>query len=219
MISYCTTLKDRTDHLAETLPKTMEGMAPTDELIILDYGSKSPDQVRKVVHELAGADRRVSLYRYETRYWRVAHAKNVAHRMGIHHILCNLDADNWVPAGFSAFLCETVNDKTIVAGSPRKDRRSGSDGRIAITDELFNKIGGYDLRMEVWGCDATDLKIRAARAGAVMRFVQVDEFLDHDDSLREISDYNIQFLMDNNANAAVNPNLGEYGLINVRRVL
>lgn len=219
MISYCTALKDRIEHLVQTLPKTMAAMTPTDELVIMDYGSKSPDKVRHEVRRVTEGDSRVSLYRYETRYWRVGHAKNITHRMGLNHVLCNLDADNWVTEGFSNYLRETVDAKTIVAARPRSDRRSGSDGRIAITDELFHTIGGYDERMEVWGCDATDLKIRAARAGAVTRFVQIDEFLDHGDELRDVSEYNVQFLMDNNAKYTINPNHGPYGLKNIRRVL
>lgn len=219
MISYCTTLKDRIEHLVQTLPKTVAAMTPTDELIIMDYGSASPDVVRARVKEVAAGDRRVFLYRYETRYWRVAHAKNITHRMGINHILCNLDADNWITEGFSEYLRENVNDDLIVAARPRIDRRSGSDGRIALTDSLFNRIGGYDERMEVWGCDATDLKCRACRTGAATKFVQIEEFLDHDDGLRNVTEYNVQFLMDNNAKYAINPNHGSYGLTNIRRVL
>lgn len=212
MISYCMAIKDRAEQLAATLPLTLANMEPDDELCILDYGSWNQKDLKEVLCDFQ--DHRITASRYESLYWRVAHAKNMAHMMSSFEILCNLDADNWVGPGFSKKLHEIVEGDVIARPVPRTDRRAGSDGRIAMTRQLFGLLGGYDERMERWGYDASDIKARAEEAGARLVDIEVEDFIDHEDSLRDsrgLSTHNARFFKSNMAKRIVNPNGDRYG--------
>src|SRR5436190_6150319 len=77
-ISYCTTCRNRIEHLQQTLPRTLSALRDGDELVILDYGSAEP--MRPVVARFCHPA--IQLYRIaQTPRFRVAHAKNVAHRL------------------------------------------------------------------------------------------------------------------------------------------
>ncbi len=118
--------------------------------------------------ELAEPIRRGQLTYYRadgfTRF-RMAHAKNVAHRLATAEIVCNLDADNFLGAGFAEFLMETFSpEKRIFVRSPL---RGGSGGRIAFWKRDFFALGGYDERMSSgWGFEDKDIIARACLAGA-----------------------------------------------------
>jgi hypothetical protein len=213
-------IKDRAEHLAITLPLTLAHMEADDELNIIDYGSGNRNELKAVLTEWP--DSRINASRYETIYWRVAHAKNLAHMMATHRILCNLDADNWVRPGFSLMLSNLVDGDRMARPVQRTDRRAGGDGRIAMTREAFTILGGYDERMERWGYDASDIKARAEAAGMTLMDITVDEFMDHDDNLRDsrgLSTYNARFLKNNLATGLVNPNAGRYGQGNLVPIL
>lgn len=180
-ISFCTTCRDRTAHLQQTLPRTLKALREDDELVILDYGSAVP--IRSVV--MSARHPGLRLYRVsETARFRMAHAKNVAHRLATGDFLVNLDADNFLAAGYVTWL-----RATLAAGSnviTYSEAWGGGGGRLGLPRAAFVALGGYDERFDGWGFDDDDLLERARRHGlmAVRTPVELVEFIPHDDFLR-----------------------------------
>jgi Sulfotransferase domain len=105
----------------------------------------------------------------------MAHAKNMAHRLGIAEgadILVNLDADNFTGSNFSKYVAErfeSFNDESFLYANinrndPNKPPR-GCSGRIAVTPNSFINSGGYDEKYETWSPDDKDFNLRLRRLG------------------------------------------------------
>jgi Sulfotransferase domain len=198
-IAFCTTCKNRTQHLEKTLPKNL--LDNQDYLnckfVILDYNSTDHllDYLKRN-HQGAIDSGRLVVYSYrEPTPFRVAHAKNMAHRLGILEgadILVNLDADNFTGQGFAAFVAEQFQEKEdiflwsrmIQEGPDRLPR--GINGRIAAPVKAFLQVGGYDERFAVWSPDDKDFNLRLRRSG--YRGHEIERrFLDcvrHNDKMR-----------------------------------
>lgn len=188
-ISYCTTCKGRLHHLKETLPANLAAEAgnPNVEFVVLDYGSDDGlgDWIRQnFAHEIETG--RLRYARSEQEYFRMAHAKNMAHRLATGDILCNLDADNFVPQYFSKWLGEQfdrephaivttqaighldlIKERTgrVLRGLPPTMEIGGIGGRIAVRKEDFYRLGGYNEKIEGWGPDDLQFALRACDAG------------------------------------------------------
>lgn len=168
----------RTHHLKETLPQNLRESSGVDaEFVVLNYNS--PDDL----HDWITTDPEMQKYiksgrlRYgrttEPEHFHMSHAKNMAHRMATGDVLCNVDADNSIGVGFSAFLeAQFSKDMNIVMNPshgvsrhfPPEER--GFFGRIAISAGNFHLIGGYDEEFQGWGGEDNDL-IRRAKANGV----------------------------------------------------
>ena len=181
-ISYCTTCRNRIEHLQQTLPRSLDALRDGDELVILDYGSAEP--IKPVVARFRHPALR--LYRVaDTPRYRRAHAKNVAHLLAMGDFLVNLDADNTLTDGYVAWLTETLGaEPNAIAFS---EAWGGGGGRIGLPRAVFSALGGYDERFEGWGYEDGDLLARARGLGlpAVKAPDDLVEFITHEDSLRE----------------------------------
>ena len=118
---------------------------------------------------------------------RMAHAKNVAHRMATGDFLVNLDADNILTPEYLEWLQGVVN-----AGVPCiifTHAWGGGGGRIGLPREAFLSLGGYDERFDDWGYDDNDLLERGRRVGlkAVKTPDALVRFLRHEDALRGVN--------------------------------
>jgi hypothetical protein len=180
MIVFCTTCKGRTQHLEQTLPKNLSDNADYKncKFLILDYYSQDHlisylrtnhteeiDRGKVIVYSLMG-DRSTP--------FRMAHAKNVAHRLGILEgadILVNLDADNYTEPRFASYVAEQFNrfgDNILLwgrwnqPGSNLPHIPKGCSGRIAVSVQSFLKAGGYDEKYATWGPDDKDFHYRVA---------------------------------------------------------
>jgi len=170
-IAYCVTCKGRSQHIKMTLPANLAAAAsyPDAIFILLDYGS--PDDLLeylKASHSRDIESGRLIVYSHVTDGpFRMAHAKNMAHRLGIHEkagVLVNLDADNYVSGGFTHQVAEVfVNnpdsfmsiDKIEPGVTPR-----GVCGRIVCSAKAFMLAGGYDECFETWSPDDKDFNRR-----------------------------------------------------------
>ena len=163
MLIFATTCKNRVSHLERTLPRNLSDN-PSARFVVLDYGGT--DDLSRF------SSSRVSVYRYPyPGPFRMAHAKNMAHRLGILEgasILVNLDADNFTGSGLADFLSTRVHARTfygpgVLKGRGRKLR--GCGGRIAVTPQQFLNAGGYDEKYETWASDDKDFSLRLTRIG------------------------------------------------------
>lgn len=189
-ISYCTSCKGRLEHLKQTLPANLnaEKQNPHVEFVVLDYGDT--DGLGEWIHEHFQPEiesGRLRYARFETEYFRMAHAKNMSHRVATGDILCNVDADNFLAPNFSRWLEKTfkANPQSVVTSlaltpagvlkqrgerilkgkSPALSRDGGIGGRIAIRADNFYRLGGYDERIEGWGPDDLQFCLRARDSG------------------------------------------------------
>jgi len=179
MIVFCTTCKGRTQHLERTLPKNLDDNKDYKDakFVILDYNS-SDNLVNylKENHQKDIDSGRVVVYQYkEPVPFRMAHAKNMAHRCGILEgadILVNLDADNFTEPGFASYIAEQFNNEKDIflwalmikeEGNFRLSR--GISGRIAVSRDAFINSGGYDEKYETYSPDDKDFNARLRRMG------------------------------------------------------
>jgi sulfotransferase family protein len=215
VIVFCTTCKNRTQHLEKTLPQNLadNGDYPDCKFVILGYDSSDhllPYLQEK--HQDAIDSGRLVVYNYrDSTPFKVAHAKNMAHRLGILEgadILVNLDADNFTGPGFARYIadqfeirwgaCEPSGKgldafgerdiflwaRMITEGPDRLPR--GINGRLVVPRKAFLLAGGYDERFAVWSPDDKDFNLRVRRLGYQAR--EIDRrFLDcvrHNDKMR-----------------------------------
>src|ERR1700720_317542 len=116
MIAFATTCKGRAQHIKATLPQNLADN-PNAKFILVDYASG--DDLREYLQEFHCEDissGRLVVYSYtQTGPFRMAHAKNLAHRLAIREgafILINLDADNLTGPRFDRYV-ETMFRQAI----------------------------------------------------------------------------------------------------------
>ena len=170
-IAFCTTCRNRTQHLKITLPHNLASN-PLAKFVILDYGSQDDllEYLRTVQGDAIQSGRLV-VYSYRTEGpFRMGHAKCMAHRLGILEgcdILCNLDADNYTGPGFDEYILRQFEDEGVYLwGDMIKGQMSrGINGRIVCSAQAFTKAGGYDEAFECWGSDDKDFSERLRMIG------------------------------------------------------
>lgn len=206
-VALVTTCKGRRAHVEMTLPRNIaDNTDPDSVFVLLDYNSE--DDLSEYVFRNHRADLdsgRLVYYRnQEPRLFRMAHAKNQAHRCGLlegAQILVNLDADNWAGRELSRYVrsrfsaaeddCEAIFLGT--RGNFRGPGRlisvrtpSGCSGRIAVSKQAFIHTGGYDEVFRTWSPDDKDFGMRLGNLGYSWRQIRPCflHAIEHGDSVR-----------------------------------
>jgi len=185
----------------KTLPQNLADNPDTDDLqvefVVLNYGddakqyeelrAENPDDQElqdfdyEDMNDWMMNDPRISaeiesgriLYvRSEQPKFRMAHAKNMAHRLAEGSVVCNLDADNWTGAGFAQALAMRFKKTPNIILSPSfgvsrhfPSQERGFVGRIAVKRNNFLALGGYREAYKGWGHEDTDFTRRAKMHG------------------------------------------------------
>lgn len=175
-IAFCTTCKGRLPHLIETLSKNIQDNKnyPDCIFVVVDYGYDLEIQhyVQTTFAQEIKSDK-VVFYTYpHCGKFKMAHAKNMAHRLGIYYgadILVNMDADNFTGEGFAQYLAESFekngSDSFMWSNMIQGVLPRGISGRIVVTREAFLKAGGYDEKYATWGRDDKDFNERLVALG------------------------------------------------------
>lgn len=173
-IFFVTTCKGRANHLAETLPKNISDN-PTATFVVVSYNCPTTSDYLRERHWADIMNGRLVVYQYlDPVSFRMAHAKNLAHRCGIAEgadIIVNVDADNYACSGFDEYLLEHFREsdqmfmwsRMIKDGTGRLPR--GISGRIAVTKNQFLLVGGYDEKYDTHSPDDKDFSARISRIG------------------------------------------------------
>jgi len=177
-ISFCTTCMGRLEHLKETLPQNLANTVdyPNAEFVILAYGDRKVFNWVKANFPEEIKQERIKLAYTKQEYFRMSHAKNMAHRLGDGDVLVNLDADNVLEKGFAQWLDSEFKEGShkLVRVSSRDafvERRihgkevQGIGGRLAIHKHSYEKLHGYDEKINAWGGDDIQLEARATSIG------------------------------------------------------
>jgi hypothetical protein len=116
------------------------------------------------------ASGKLTYYRYFGQHaFRMAHAKNLAHRLGIREggtVLCNLDADNFTGLNFDAYIRNHFHtDRRVLlwANMVKGVMPKGISGRIVCTKDAFLLAGGYDEKYTTYSPDDKDFRARLMR--------------------------------------------------------
>jgi hypothetical protein len=193
-IVFCTTCKNRTEHLELTLPKNIADN--TDyancSFVVLNYGSQ--DHMEEFLQSPQFGplieSGRLAVYKHNAEGpFHVSHAKNMAARCGIlegANILVTVDADNFTGpklAQFIAnkfsldggvrpgiFLCPNFPHIQSLPHGPGRPER-GYAGRLAIRAQDFVKMGGYDEHFNTWHGEDMDMIFRLQKLGFQMRHI------------------------------------------------
>lgn len=193
-IAFVTTCKGRVNHIQQTLPRNLasRGSYPDVVFVLLDYNSQ--DGLGDYIAREHSKDLDSGLLVYyrnpEPEKFRMAHAKNQAHRLGMLEgadIIVNLDADNWTGEGFPQYVADKFamakEDREAIFLGTRGNHRGPGDlvkvktppgcfGRIGVTKEAFRHAGGYDEVFNGWSPDDKDFAARVARLGYSWRQIR-----------------------------------------------
>ncbi len=173
-VVFCTTCKGRLAHLQQTLPVNLASN-PEAKFVVLNYNSQDNllDYLQEIYTDDISSGRLTVYSYYDHPTFRMAHAKNLAHRCGMLEggdILVNLDADNYAGQGFDRYVRQKFEEDDIflwsrmVKDGPERLPR-GISGRIVVSKEAFLNVGGYDEQFETWSPDDKDFNVRLRNIG------------------------------------------------------
>lgn len=163
MISFCTWIRNRLHQFRRVVDVNLERMRDFDQWCVLDVGSN--DGLYEFIRDRV-TDPRV-VYRRIPAPEKMHFSKlyNLSHALGRGDILCNLDADNFIGPEFCEWLDFNVGPNRI-CHAWSTNWEDGTYGRIAMTPEMFKRLGGYDEDLDHVGCQDTDILQRAQKLGA-----------------------------------------------------
>lgn len=186
----------------QTLPKNLRDNPNRDglevEFVVLNYGDQdgmhewmtTDSQIQEEIE--AG---RIVYARTDQPVFRMAHAKNMVHRLASGDVVCNVDADNFTGPGFAAALADLFAREPNIVINPaystlRKHDdtdRHGVFGRIAMTRKNYELLGGYDESYKGWGGEDTNITRRARMLGIRYKRFETEDYLHvipHGDDVR-----------------------------------
>lgn len=167
--------KNRTDNLLISLDSWLD-IKEISEIIILDFGSDIPISVP--VNEP-----RIKLYRYESEYWHLAKAYNIAIQLASKPIIIKLDSDYYLDKDF--FKYHKINNKIFYAG-----RGGPLTGCVMMHKFNFLMINGYNERIINYGADDGDLYNRLSKNLNLVRYKINYDLIKHlDHTERERYEY------------------------------
>lgn len=192
-ICFCITCKGRLGHIEKTLPQNIKDN-PDAKFILLNYNSQ--DNLLNYIksnHKKDIDKGKLILYTYpEPKKFHMAHAKNMAHRLGIMEggdILCNLDADNYTGHRFDKYIENfflLTKDEFLYAKMIKGVLPRGISGRIVVTKQQFLNAGGYDEKYNTYSPDDKDFNARLLRLGYTRKEIpnQYLQAIRHTDKMR-----------------------------------
>ncbi len=177
-ISFCTTSMNRLGHIRQTFESNLKNTSSYNdvEFILLDYNSndKIEDWVKEKLSSYIEIEKVKFIQTKEPKYWVASHAKNIAHKFATGDVLCNIDADVFIPEGFCEYINSSFLNSRIVMAFDSEDpnNNNGCAGIIAATKKDFYSINGYDENIHLgWGCDDMNYQFRVRMHNNLNLFV------------------------------------------------
>ncbi len=193
-ISLCTVVKNRFDHIVITLKHNIniaKKYAGQIDLNILDYNST--DGLEAYLFEqawfLEAIENNLLTYykNYDAKYYHRTLPKNKIHFLAKGTYLINIDADNFVDENYLNYCLLMIKKELHFFLRPSHQNSAGAFGRIMIYHKDFKKIGGYNLNIENYGFEDSEITLRLKKIG-IKQIVTPNNlhlaFIDHDDKLR-----------------------------------
>lgn len=205
-LSFCIPHRDRFEYLKQTLRKNLnDNSSHTDQVdfVLVDFGSEE-DVTGWISSEFSGEIKSGFLKYYTAEglgEWHASIAKNTTHRLAGGDILVNLDCDNYTGKEGGKVVIDHFQraDENILLWQYSKKKLDGTFGRIALTRDLFNELGGYDESLLQMGYQDGDLKDRAVALGAKLvhdrdpsfnQAIKNEKFVPQSMSWKRMNEYN-----------------------------
>lgn len=153
-VSAVVCCKNRQENLLKALKSWLK-IKEITEIIILDFGCDEPIN-------LSINDNRIKLYRYESKYWHLSKAYNIAIQLATKPYILKLDCDYDLNQAFllhNKIIC----GQTFIAGPQGHSTR----GLMLVSRYDFFKVNGYNERIINWGGDDTDIYDRLKGIGLI----------------------------------------------------
>lgn len=170
-ISFCTVSMNRLHHLKLTLQKNiLDNIGYKNlEFVLLDYSS-TDDIAEWVKTELNEYSQTGLLKFYQhagAELFDRSHSRNMAFRLASGEILCNVDADNFLGAGFANYINKifTKNDGSGESNFFLTPEYTYRDviGRLVIKKSDFESSKGYNESMKGYGFEDLELYDRLCK--------------------------------------------------------
>ena len=157
-ISFCITSRNRLWQLSKTLKANLSKLKDRQMISLVDYGSSDglSDWIWKNFDSEIKNEKLSFFEVLNEVHWNMSRAKNLSHRLANAKYLFNLDADNSIDYKDIELISEAA-EFNRVTHQFSGDWNDGSCGRIGVSKELFEKIGGYDETMLAMGSDDIDI--------------------------------------------------------------
>ncbi|WP_010177714.1 glycosyltransferase family A protein [Aquimarina agarilytica] len=193
-ISLCTVVKNRFDHVVITLKHNIgiaKKYAGQIDLNILDYNST--DGLEAYLFEqpwfLEAIENNLLTYykNYDAKYYHRTLPKNNIHFLAKGAYLINIDADNFIDENYLDYCLQMIENEHHFFLRPSHQNSAGAFGRIMIHHKDFKKIGGYNLNIENYGFEDSEITLRLKKLGVKQLLTPNNlhlAFIDHDDKLR-----------------------------------
>lgn len=177
-ISAIVCVKNRTNNLLKSLYSWLK-IPKITEIIILDFGSEIPVKIPHLSD-------RIKLYRYESKFWHLTKAYNIASQLSTKNIIMKLDADYYLDKFFLTHNKLPKDKKSFVCGKIQKPWNLC--GFLFVHRENFFAVNGYNERIINYGYDDYDIYIRLESIGLKRIFLNSDfiTHLPHDESNRTL---------------------------------
>jgi len=197
-LSLCTVCMNRIDHIKQTLPKNLENCLTSKdqvEYLLLDYNSSDglATWIRQNLQRYIDMEI-LTYYRFEDReFFDRSHSRNLAFKLAKGNLVCNVDADNFIGAGFPEYLLQIFSSQRKIFASPANIR--DVLGRFCISKQQFLDYDGYDESMSGYGFEDLDIykRLLISEFNKVTitdkRFLQ---FIPHNNSYRFENEYHGQ---------------------------
>ncbi len=181
-ISFCTNCMNRLFHLKHTIEENIQNNEDYSEVefVLVNYNSKDGmhEWVRKHLMKYIESGILNYYYTKEPQYFHMSKAKNLAHKLAKNEIVCNLDGDNFTGKDFAFYINYLFNQHGMDnIFHFKKDPYWGCEGRIVLSKDNFNKLGGYDESFHPAGHQDHDLIFRGKEIGLEYKKVEIENFL------------------------------------------
>ena len=164
MITFCTCVKNRLDHLQKTYIENLKILSlhtETNAILVNFNCQQATDSWAKAqLRAYIDSERLTYFHQRTAQHFHMSKAKNLSHRLSTGSVLVNLDADAWLRQDLVAQILSDFRSgaKQIGCG------RHGINGLLVIRKEDFLGANGYDESFQGWGYEECDLFERVIRA-------------------------------------------------------
>lgn len=180
LLSFCVTCMNRLYQLEKTLAYNLNEIKNLAGVNICLVNYNSQDSLDKYIKNNFTSHIKSGKLRYfytdQPETFHVSIAKNLAHRLGTGNILMNLDGDNYISEAHVEDLIKLFNKEhnIFVHGIfypnwfrklIRNEGHNGSYGRIALQNNIFFDLNGYDEDLFPIGYEDNDLINRLKKCG------------------------------------------------------
>lgn len=230
-LSFCISHKNRFDFLKETLQINLDANRPDQasiEFVLVDFGSDE-DVMSWVVSNFQDdlSSRYLRIFQASgLKDWHASVAKNTVHAQAKGAIWVNLDCDNFTGerGGKHIINAYETSDSNLVYWQYSKKKLDGTFGRIGMTRDVFEQLGGYDESFLPMGYQDGDLKDRAVALGCELRHdrnqafnqaIKNEKFVPKEMSWKLMNEHNERLSRDKIKAGNLVANDGKFGLSDV----